>query len=159
MLKIAFLISDFGYLQKLPSGLLWSVFFGRFKPLTLRPLCPHEPLSVIDTSLDATSEPLIEVRLNHHLSRRLRWLIRRGRVSRSGEVRLATTEDTALCNLTPGQFMEYSIRVHRMSRIRIYGMGLGRRTLRLRAIFWAALQGDALSMRKAGNCAALLSPD
>ena len=81
----------------------------------------QESLTVIDSALDASSEPLIKVRMNRHLSRCLRWLIRRGRVERSGELRVATAEDEARCNLTPGQFLEYSIRVHRMSRIRLYG--------------------------------------
>lgn len=119
----------------------------------------QESLTVIDSALDSTSEPLIKVRMNRHLSRRLRWLIRRGRVERSGKMRLATAEDEARCNLTPGQFNEYCIRVHGMSRIRIYGMGLGRRALRLRAILMAALQGCVLSLRKAPLCSAPLCPD
>jgi hypothetical protein len=86
------------------------------------PRAPQASITVIDTSMDDSSEPLIKVRMNRHLSRRLRWLIRRGRVERSGELRVATAEDEARCNLTPGQFLEYGIRVHRMSRIRVYGI-------------------------------------
>ena len=123
------------------------------------PYPPQESLTVIDSALDTTSEPLIKVRMNRHLSRRLRWLIRRGRVERSGKMRLATADDEARCNLTPGQFNEYCIRIHGMSRIRIYGMGLGRRALRLRAILMAALQGCVLSLRKAALCSAPLCPD
>ena len=123
------------------------------------PRAPQHSVTVIDTLLDESSEPLIKVRMNRHLSRRLRWLIRRGRVERSGELRVATAEDEARCNLSPGQFLEYSIRVHRMSRIRLYGLGMGRRALRLCSIFMAALQGDKVSLRKAGLCSAPLSPD
>ena len=119
----------------------------------------QDSLAVIDSALDASSEPLIKVRMNRHLSRRLRWLIRRGRVERSGKMRLATAADQARCNLTPGQFMEYSIRVHRISRIRIYGLGLGRRALLLRGFTLAALQGCVLSLRKAALCSAPLCPD
>ena len=123
------------------------------------PRAPKHSITIIDSSLDNSSEPLIQVRMNRHLSRRLRWLIKRGRVERSGELRLATADDIARCNLTPGQFMEYSIRVHRISRIRIYGLGLGRRALRLHSFTMAALQGDIVCLRKAVICSAPLSPD
>lgn len=123
------------------------------------PRAPKHSITIIDSSLDNSSEPLIQVRMNRHLSRRLRWLIRRGRVERSGKMRLATAADEARCNLTPGQFNEYCIRVHGMSRIRIYGMGLGRRALRLLAFTQAALQGCVLSLRKAAVCSAPLCPD
>ena len=66
----------------------------------------QDSLTAIDSALDASSEPLIKVRMNRHLSRRLRWLIRRGRVERSGKMRLATADDITRCNLTPGQFMD-----------------------------------------------------
>ena len=123
------------------------------------PRAPKHSITVIDSSLDNSSEPLMQVRMNRHLSRRLRWLIKRGRVERSGELRLATADDIARCTLTPGQFIEYSIRVHRISRIRMYGLGLGRRALILRSITLAALQGDRMCRRKAVICSAPLSPD
>ena len=123
------------------------------------PRAPKHSITIIDSSLDNSSEPLIKVRMNRHLSRRLRWLIRRGRVERSGELRVATAEDEARCNLTPGQFLEYSIRVHRMSRIRLYGLGMGRLALRLCAIFMASLQGDKVSLSRVGLCSAPLTPD
>jgi len=116
-------------------------------------------LTVIDTALDGTTEPLQRVRMNRQLSRRLRWLIKRGRVERSGETRLATAEDEARCNLTPGQFNEYCIRSSRVSRIRIYSLGLSRRALRLRSILLFVLQGDRLCLGKASLCSAPLSPD
>jgi len=93
--------------------------------------------------------------MNRQLSRRMRWLIRRGRVERSGEMRLATVDDMARCTLTPGQFLEHGIRVHGFSRTRVYRLGLGRRALRLRAIGSAALQGDSLCL---GKCAICLAP-
>ncbi len=116
-------------------------------------------LMIADCAVDETSEPLQLVRLNRHLSRRLRWLIRRGRVESSGNMRLATEDDKARCTLTPGQFNEYCIRVHRWSRIHVYGMGLGRRALRRIVISAKALQGDALSLRRAAMCLAPLMPD
>jgi len=54
-------------------------------------------VTVIDTSLDDSREPLQRVRMNRHLTRRLRWLIRRGRAARSGEMRIATANNEARC--------------------------------------------------------------
>jgi len=119
----------------------------------------QEPLTVIDTALDDSAEPLIAVRMNRALSRRMRWLIRRGLAERSGEMRAATADNMARCNLTPGQFIEYGIRVYRRSRPRVYGLGLGRRALRLLAILCAKLQGTAGCLHKAAMCLAPLSPD
>lgn len=136
-----------------------AYFQGCLASLPRANTMPQESLTVIDTALDGTSEPLQVVRMNRHLSRRLRWLIRRGRVKRSGELRLATADDAARCHLTPGQFMEYSIRVHRMSRIRIYAMGWGRLALQLRSILSALLQGGALCLGRVGLGSAPLSPD
>jgi len=89
--------------------------------------CPNhlKRVSLVDTSVDETSEPLHAVRMNRHLSQRLRWLIRRGRVARSGEMRIATANDEARCNLSAGQYNEYCIRVYRWSRTRVYHLGLG----------------------------------
>ena len=78
-----------GYLASLPS------------PKNICANRTEESLTVIDSALDSTSEPLIKVRMNRHLSHRLRWLIRRGRVERSGKMRLATAADEARCNLPP----------------------------------------------------------
>jgi len=136
-----------------------AYFHSRMASLPCVECAPQEPLTVIDTSLDNSSEPLIKVRMNRHFSRRMRWLIRRGRVQRSGEMRVATADDEARCNLTPGQFNEYCIRVHGYSRIRTYGLGLGRRALRKIAMNWAGLQGNALSLARTGLCLAPLSPD
>jgi len=123
------------------------------------PQAAQAPLTVMDTALDAGHEPLIKVRMNRALTRRLRWLIRRGRVEPSGELRAATVDDEVRCNLSPGQMAEYSLRTYGESRVRAYGLGMGRRLMRLRAILLAALQGDALCLRKTALCAALLSPD
>lgn len=119
----------------------------------------EQSLTVINTSLDDTSGPLQKVRMNRALSRRMRWLIKRGRVERSGKMRLATAKDMTRCILTPGQFLEHSIRVHGFSRIRVYGLGQGRRALRLIAIYAAALQGDGLYLCKGAICLAPLTPD
>jgi len=119
----------------------------------------HCRLTVADSSIDKTSEPLITVRMNRHLSRRMRWLIRRGRVERSGQMRAATAEDKARGNLTPGQCNEYGIRVHGYSRIRTYGLGFTRDELRKIAICWWGLQGSRECLVKLGLCHAPLSPD
>jgi len=129
-------------------------------PVAVRAIEPEQTcLTVIDSAVEGGSEPLIAVRMNRALSRRMRWLIKRGRVERSGKMRLASADDKARCNLTPGQFIEYGIRVHGLSRVRSYGLGLGRRALRMIAISAAFLQGDGLSLNKPALCAAPLSPD
>ena len=135
-----------GYLSSLPS---------------MKRLARPEPiqLTVIDSAIEGGSEPLIAVRMNRALSRRMRWLIKRGRASRSGKIRVASADDKARCHLTPGQFIEYGIRVYGLSRVRSYGLGLGRRALRLLAISAAFLQGYGLSLNKPTLCAAPLSPD
>jgi len=159
----------------LPKGMaeflfrLMAYFHGRLSSLPRRDYVKDYPsrsdyaaedsLTVIDTVLDDSSEPLQKVRMNRHLSRRLRWLIKRGRAATSGKMRVATAEDEARCRLTPGQFNEYSIRVHGQSRIKVYGFGFSRRALRKIAICWAGLQGDGASLRRAMMCNALLSPD
>ena len=135
-----------GYLSSLPS----MKRLARPKPIHL---------TVIDSAIEGGSEPLITVRMNRAFSRRMRWLIKRGRVQRSGKMRVASAEDKARCNLTPGQFIEYCIRVHGWSRVRSYGLGSGRRALRLLAISAAFLQGDGVSLNKPTLCAAPLSPD
>ena len=123
------------------------------------PRAPKHSITIIDSSLDNSSEPLIQVRMNRHLSRRLRWLIKRGRVERSGEMRLATEVDKARCSLTPGQFNEYMIRVDGVSRIRLYKLGLSRHARRLISITSAGLQGHVLCLGKAALCLAPLMPD
>jgi len=138
-----------GTLSSLPG---WDYIGERDYPVEGR-------LTVIDTALEGGSELLQKVRMNRHLSRRLRWLIKRGRVATSGKMRVATAEDDARCHLTPGQFNEYSIRVDGQSRIKVYGFGLSRKVLRKIAICWAGLQGDGASLRRAMMCKALLSPD
>jgi len=135
-----------GYLSSLPS---------------MKRLARPEPihLTVIDSAIESGSEPLIAVRMNRAFSRRMRWLIKRGRVQRSGKIRVASADDKARCNLSPGQFIEYGIRVYGLSRVRSYGLGLGRRALLIIAICAATLQGDGPSLNKPTTCAAPLSPD
>ena len=116
-------------------------------------------ITVIDSTAAETREPLQRVVMNRALSRRLRWLMRRGRANRSGEIRLATEDEQSRCDLSPGQFMEYCIRVHRWNRICSYGLGLPRRALRLNAISTRALQGALAAFLKPAPCAAPLSPD
>jgi len=149
----AFLLRLMAYFQETLSNLPCRDY------LTERDYLAEGDLTVIDTALAERSGPLQKVRMNRHLSRRLRWLIKRGRVTSSGKVRLATEEDEAWCHLTPGQFNEYCIRVHGHSRIRIYGFGLNRKDLRKIVICCVGLQGDASALRRMMICKALLTPD
>ena len=135
-----------------------AAFFQGCLPRLPR-MASHERLTVIDTAMAEGSGPLQIVTMNRALSRRMRWLIKRGRVERSGKMRLATAADKARCNLTPGQFNEYMIRVDGVSRIRLYHLGLSRHVRRLRSITCAGLQGDALCLGKAAICLAPLMPD
>ena len=107
-------------------------------------------LTVIDPALDGTSEPLIKVRMNRALSRRMRWLMKRGRVQRSGRLRVYNSDTETRCNLTPGQMSEYCIRVYRESRSVAYGLNRGGHI---------ANKGGVLSLGVAGICAAILMPD
>jgi len=122
-------------------------------------MASQKRLTVIDAAMAEGSGPLKVVRMNRALSRRMRWLIKRGRVERSGKMRVATEADKARCNLTPGQFNEYMIRVDGVSRIRLYHLGLSRHVRRLRSITSAGLQGNALCLGKAAICLAPLMPD
>jgi len=154
-------ISEFltGFLQRVAAyfqGYLSSLpVMDRF--LELEPA--QTRLTMVDSSVDESSEPLQIVRMNRALSRRMRWLIKRGHVQRPGELRIATSDNKARCNLTPGQFNEYGIRVDGWSRVRIYGLGFGRRVLRKIAIMWAGLQGNIVSLCRGLICLAPLSPD
>ena len=107
-------------------------------------------LTVIDPALEGGSEPLIKVRMNRALSRRMRWLIKRGRVQRSGRLQVCSAAAEARCNLTPGQFIEYNIRVNGLSRVLAYALN---RTGRIQT------KGGVLSLGMAAICAALLFPD
>lgn len=110
----------------------------------------QESLTVMDPALEGSSEPLIKVRMNRALSRRMRWLIKRGRVQRSGRLRVCSAAAEARCNLTPGQMSEYCIRVDGLSRTVAYALNRGGRVVN---------RGRVLSLGVAGVCAALLSPD
>lgn len=109
-----------------------------------------ESLTFIDTALDGTSEPLVRVRMNRALSRRLRWMIRRGRVQRSGRLRVYNAQTEGRCHLTPGQMSEYCIRVYGLNRAAVYGLSRAWRRV---------TRGGVSDLGVAGLCAALLSPD
>lgn len=116
----------------------------------IRPLTTQAPLTFIDTALDAVHEPLIAVRMNRALSRRMRWLVRRGRVQSSGRLRVYNPEAESRCNLTPGQMIEYCIRVYRESRAAAYGLNRGGRIVN---------RGRVLALGLALLCNAILTPD
>ena len=111
---------------------------------------PQETLTVMDPALEGSSEPLIKVRMNRALSRRLRWLIKRGRVPRSGRLQVCSAAAEARCNLTPGQMSEYCIRVYRESRTVAYALNRGGCIVN---------RGGVLSLGVAGVCTAILTPD
>jgi len=135
-----------------------AAYFQGYLPRLPR-MTTQDSLTVIDTAMAEGSGPLQVVTMNRALSRRMRWLIKRGRVERSGKMRLATGPDLERCNLTPGQFNEYIIRVDGVSRIRLYKLGLSRHGRRLISITCAGLQGNALCLGKAALCLAPLMPD
>ena len=110
----------------------------------------QESVTVMDPALEGSSEPLIKVRMNRALSRRMRWLIKRGRVQRSGRVRECSAAVEARCNLTPGQMSEYCIRVYGVSRAAAYGLNRGGRVVN---------KGGVLSLGVALLCNAILTPD
>ena len=144
------------------AAFLWRVaaYFQGYLAALPRLARPVEgKLIIADASIDDSSGPVTVMRMNRAFSRRMRWLIKRGRVQPSGKMRLYNPNDEQRCQLNAGQYMEYNIRVHGIPRVRIYGLGFGRLALRLRAIRLRVLQGDRLCLHKAENCAAPLSPD
>jgi len=110
----------------------------------------QESVTVMDPALEGSSEPLVKVRMNRALTRRMRWLMKRGRVQRSGGLRVCSAAAEARCNLSPTQFIEYNIRVNGLSRVLAYGLNRGGRIPN---------RGGVLSLGVAGICAAPLSPD
>ena len=109
-----------------------------------------ESLTVMDPALEGGSEPLIKVRMNRALRRRMRWLIKRGRVQRSGHMRVCSAAAEARCNLTPGQMREYNIRVNGVARVLAYALNRGGRLPN---------KGRVLSLGTALLCNAILTPD
>ena len=140
----AFLLRVAAYLQ----GCLASL--PRMASSYERPATLPESLTVMDAALEGSSEPLIKVRMNRALSRRLRWLIKRGRVQRSGRLRICSAAAEARCNLTPGQMSEYNIRVDGLSRTVAYGLNRDGRIVN---------RGGVLSLGVALLCGAILTPD
>jgi hypothetical protein len=104
----------------------------------------------MDAALEDIIGPLIKVRMNRALRRRMRWLIKRGRVQRSGRLRVCSAAAEARCNLTPGQMVEYNIRVNGVARVLAYALNRGgRNPNRVGVLSW----GGALL------CGAILTPD
>ena len=109
-----------------------------------------QSVTVMDAALEGGSEPLIKVRMNRALRRRMRWLIKRGRVQRSGRLRLCSAAAEARYNLTPGQMREYNIRVNGVARVLAYALNRCGRI---------ANKGSVLSLGVALLCNAILTPD
>ena len=109
-----------------------------------------QSVTVMDPALEGSSEPLIKVRMNRALRRRMRWLIKRGRVRRSGRLRVCSAAAEARCNLTPGQMVEYNIRVNGVARVLAYALNRGGRIVN---------KGGVWSLGVALSCGAILTPD
>ena len=109
-----------------------------------------ESVTVMDAALEGSSEPLIKVRMNRALRRRMRWLIKRGRVQRSGRLRVCSVAAEARCNLTPGQMREYNIRVNGVARVLAYALNRGGHLPN---------KGRVLSLGTSLLCNAILTPD
>ena len=109
-----------------------------------------QSVTVMDPALEGSSEPLIKVRMNRALRRRMRWLIKRGRVQRSGRLQVCSAAAEARCNLTPGQMREYNIRVNGVARVLAYALNRGGRLPN---------KGRVLSLGTALLCNAILTPD
>ena len=107
---------------------------------------------------DCQTAPACALRVNRSLARRLRRLARRCR----GEDRfnlLRFQQNSDISHLSPGQYLEWMIRVYRWGRTRLYGLNMASRELRHRAVRDGRLQGAVSAFGKAGLCAAPLSPD
>jgi len=112
---------------------------------------PQESVTVMDPALEGSSEPLVKVRMNRALRRRLRWLIKRGRVQQcAGGLRVCSAAAEARCNLNAGQMREYNIRVNGISRTVAYALNRAGRNPN---------RGGILSLGMAALCAAILTPD
>ena len=109
-----------------------------------------QSVTVMDPALEGSSEPLIKVRMNRALRRRMRWLIKRGRVQRSGHLQVCSAAAEARCNLTPGQMREYNIRVNGVARVLAYALNRGGRIVN---------KGGVSSLGVALLCNAILTPD
>ena len=109
-----------------------------------------QSVTVMDPALEGSSEPLIKVRMNRALRRRMRWLIKRGRVQRSGRLRVCSVAAEARCNLTPGQMREYNIRVNGVARVLAYALNRGGHLPN---------KGRVLSLGTSLLCNAILTPD
>jgi hypothetical protein len=147
-----------GYLSAFPS-LPQMPLHGAHGGIPLEGYNAEGPLTLMDGSVAETSGPLTRVRMNRALRRRMRWLVRRGRIKGSGQHRIASPQIEARCTLSPGQMNEYCIRRYRLSRVVTYGLGMSCRLLRLRALLSTDMQGNAMCLRQVMSCAAPLSPD
>lgn len=62
-------------------------------------------------------------------------------------------------DLSENQYLEYMIRKHKWSRVRIYGLGLTRADLMQRSISLLCLQGNGTHFAMSAMCNAPISPD
>lgn len=102
------------------------------------------------------SAPQQAVRVNRSIMRKLRRLERL-----RPDVFLKKPEPLPdwVRDLSPTQYLEYLIRVHRWSRVRSYRLGAKWRDKLRHAVEGLVLQGDAGSLRWALTCNALITPD
>lgn len=136
---------------------LWvQMQFGALHPRPARKVC-STPSHIFHLPTSEPGAPQKSVRVNRAMMRRLRRLMRlRGASYFEGP---SVSAECARLGLTLRQYRDYMIRCRGYSRVRIYGLGLGRRAMMLRSIFCGLLQGDAASLRRSAICGARLSPD
>lgn len=136
---------------------LWvQMQFGALRPRPAREVC-STPSHIFHLPTSEPGAPQKSVRVNRAMMRRLRRLMRlRGASYFDGP---SVGAECARLGLTLRQYREYMIRCRGYSRVRIFGLGLGRRAMVLRSIFYGLLQGDAASLQRPAMCGPRLSPD
>lgn len=78
-----------GYLAAFPS-LPQMPLSGAHRDVAIEGYNIEESLTLMDDSAAESSGPLTRVRMNRALRRRMRWLVRRGRMKRSGQCHVAS---------------------------------------------------------------------
>ena len=136
---------------------LWmQMQFGALRPRPARKVY-STPSHIFHLPTSEPGAPQKSVRVNRAMMRRLKRLIRlRGASYFEGP---SVGAECARLGLTLRQYRDYMIRCRGYSRVRIFGLGLGRRALLLRSIFCGLLQGDAASLGRPAVCGARLRPD
>jgi len=130
--------------------------FGALRPRPARKVC-STPSHLFHLPTSEPGAPQKSVRVNRAMMRRLKRLLRlRGASYFEGP---SVGAECARLGLTLRQYREHLIRCMGYSRVRLFGLGWGRRARVLWSIFCGLLQGDAASLLRPGMSGARLSPD